>query len=277
MIAQSNRRTGGYKIGAPVTESKGGTSNIMKKPLRLLLLALLLPMLLLSTAAGALANSYDFPDVTDVEAWRGNAPRTSGSWVGWFDVIGDEARFQTFGATLTDNNLTIFTNWGPDDVGFLGSETADLFLDIRNTGSWTHAVNLNAVLTAGGPGNFVADILAITSSPQTSQELFAGTGLIYGGRYDEADPKPVPVLAAGEVVGQAAVIWAALAAGESSHSIAIALGHVPGFDARNFAFLWGTATCGNDTMTGVVPLPGTVLLLGLGLLGLVGLGFRRRP
>jgi hypothetical protein len=247
----------------------------MKKSLRLVLLALLLPMLLLATATGALANSYDFPDVTDVQAWRGNVPSTTSPWVGWFDVIGDEAIFNTFGANLANKTLTIFTNWGPDDVGFLGSETADLFLDIGNTGSWTHAVKLNDVLT--GPGLFDgnADIRAIASS-QTSQELFAGTGLIYGGRYDEADPKPVPVLAAGDVVGQAAVLWA-LAANEASHSIAIALGDVPGFDARNFAFLWGTATCSNDTMTGVVPLPGTALLLGLGLLGLVGLGFRRRP
>jgi hypothetical protein len=60
------------------------------------------------------------------------------------------------------------------------------------------------------------------------------------------------------------------------------------FDIANFSFLYASATCGNSVLTGsvgtggdfgsfsAVPIPASVLLVGTGLLGLVGLGWRRR-
>jgi hypothetical protein len=59
------------------------------------------------------------------------------------------------------------------------------------------------------------------------------------------------------------------------------LNQIPGYDAASYAYLHYTYQCGNDFMMGSaqgfqVPLPPSALLLGSGLLGLVGLGWRRR-
>ncbi len=43
----------------------------------------------------------------------------------------------------------------------------------------------------------------------------------------------------------------------------------------NWEYLWATARCSNDVII-ITPLPGTVVLLGSALLGLVGVGLRRK-
>jgi hypothetical protein len=74
-------------------------------------------------------------------------------------------------------------------------------------------------------------------------------------------------------------------ANQLTHNEVILLGigdHLDGYTAANyFAWLHYTYACGNDLLMGnivgsPVPIPGSVLLLGTGLLGLVGLKWRRR-
>lgn len=227
---------------------------------------------------------YTFPNNTYIEAYKGNSV-SNATGLGtpapannppWWDVIGNPQIFETYGANLSGNTLTIFTNWGPEDVPTYGAITADLFIDTNLDGTFDYAVQLSAVLTNGGLGNFNASILG-AGVPTTSQDLFAASGLYYGGRYDYATGNlKVPVLGTGSDTGKtAAVTWAA-AGNDPDYSIAVNLANVPGFDPTSFAFLWGTGTCANDTAAGKVPLPGALLLLGAGLVRLANYGRRKR-
>ena len=99
-------------------------------------------------------------------------------------------------------------------------------------------------------------------------------GLIYGGRYDFNDPKPVPVLTGTDIPSfQTDVVWQTLA-GNPNFSVSIDLSGL-NLGSNGWSFVWGAGTCANDTAMGAVPIPGTVWLLGSGLLGLALLGRRK--
>jgi hypothetical protein len=120
---------------------------------------------------------------------------------------------------------------------------------------------------------------------------------IYGGRYD-ADgtqgspftPQPIPVSigSSNTDIGDAKVEWTDLGGnGGPKYRIDITL--PAAFWAQlsgTNAFIWGSGICANDTAQGVfrvappgggvVPIPGSVVLLGTGLAGLLALGLGRR-
>ena len=129
-------------------------------------LALLLGVTLLTTEGW----TYTFPNNTLVQEWNVNAKYGSGPWM---DVIGEPALFDTYGANLSGNTLTIFSNWGPSWNGafasytnFGGVKTADLFIDVGKDGTFDYAIQLD---TTTGKGWVYVNPLDII----TSQQIFS--------------------------------------------------------------------------------------------------------
>jgi len=222
--------------------------------------ALALMFLLGLSVSGALA--YGFDDNTKVQEW--NKGVVYGTWK---DVIGDLNVYDTFGANLSSNTLTIFTNWNPYtmDQADPTVTTADLFIDVGCNGSWDYAI----VLDVNRPDFGMAyENPTIT----TSDDLFKGqTSLIYGGMYDQAAPKVTPALGTSSDGDPVNVAWTV----DTINQVAI---NLSGLDdlSQPFGFFWGTGTCSNDGFSACVPIPPSVLLMGSGLLGVGLLGWRRR-
>jgi hypothetical protein len=146
-------------------------------------------------------------------------------------------------------------------------------LDVDVDGTWDLAVGLSK--------NRLNQVYSLSSASDyyTSEDKLAGAGIIYGGRYSDSppsNPQPVPVEAKADSLDTnipGLVEWRP----QSGHwFVTINLGRLSDYDyfdpSSGFAFLWGTATCANDTIVGVyapvgvVPLPPSALLLGSGLL-----------
>jgi len=227
-----------------------------------LTLALLLGLGLCVTGAWA---DIIFNDATLVTPFNGLSA-TGGSPT---DVIGDASRFNIYSAIWNGATLTFFTNWGPPNTNVLGATTADLF--ITSFGN-TWAIHMN---TGGAAmGTFTANVYA-NPTFNTTQFYFGATGYTYAGLYNGTNL--IPALATSTPTSSTSLIWTQLG-GDPNFSVAVNLASLfgSGFDPGSFSFVWAGATCGNDTISGAVPIPPTALLLGSGLLGLGLLGLRRR-
>lgn len=205
------------------------------------------------------AMAYDINDTTLVQPWRIGAP-TGGAFV---DVIGAANVFDTFGADVSGTTLTIYTNWFPGTVSISPLVvTADLFLDTDADGFWNYGIQLD---TLTGTGN-VLNALSFSNADL----IFSGTGFTYGGLYDPVNFLDTAVKATGAVLDTTSVVWTAGAPNKVDIDLT-------GLVGSSYNFFYGTATCANDGFAGdVVPVPASLLLLGSGLLGLVGLGARKK-
>ena len=252
--------------------------------------------------------AYMIEDETLVKAYKngseysGTGPISGKSYSTWVDVIGDEDLYDTYGIDIAidekDLHFDIYTNFpesgDPASKSFFTGDNwlipADLFFSIDE---YEYGVALTDHLFKATW--FTYDYVTKGSlysypSSQTSCEVFAGhPNWVYGGRYDEISPKKVPVLITdvGAPLGQGTVEWTQLVGAESNFRIDV---DIPLFDLSGATFfdpnldisqinvLFGTAICGNDVITGSsqpVPEPATLLLLGTGLLGLVGMGRKK--
>jgi hypothetical protein len=205
---------------------------------------------------------------------------TTGSWIGnglpWngntnpIDVPGD-GNFSTKGAdwNAATHTLTLYSNWGTGRDGFDGIfYTADLLIGTTGTpGVWNFSIGLDDG-TNGAP-NRIGKVYT-----GADQGTVQPGGYTCGLNYNNANPLPIVIYKPDYVNGGVPVTWTLLGnTANPDYKVEVILGNLVG---DQFDFLWGSGTCGNGTMAGHVPLPPTVLLLGSGLLGLVGLRYRRK-
>ena len=210
--------------------------------------------------------------------------------------------------------LDVYTGWGANPAPS-GSGATNVGLGPRFTEYSAQAADLTITSTTGQvlmvrlynndpsfaygtPYN--AAVYNNPSSIVTSNNLF-GTNttygpLGYGGKWNQLSPQDVPVWTNDTTsAGTTSVTWTQVSKpftvngvsytpDGNVNEIAINLSDlqgIGGFDlADQFSFLYVSATCANSVLygtvpTGSIPLPPSALLLGSGLLGLVGLGWRK--
>ena len=253
-----------------------------------------------------------FPNGTSIEKWNSGATPTAFSGGGvWVDVLG--TNYESYGGKLVITNdlssikLYMWTEFGPANVSqsILGKtvEHADLFLYTGNSSGYVFdtAIRVSGSTATAGDGSVFTSQITNTQlvndtfAETSSVEFMTGSnsGGWFGGKYDAASGKYVPVIASGTSSITVPVTWSqnevnftyqkpdlTFTTG-TAYEVVVELYGL--FDplTDDFAFLWGTGQCANDTIegsrpSGVVPLPGAFLLLGAGLVRLTAYARKRR-
>jgi len=198
--------------------------------------------------------------------------------------------------TMEDGGISvdIFTLFsGTASLVGLDNEIADFFFDFDLDGTYEYGVDLSY----GGGGFFSAGVYSLTSWI-TSEDIFhdqilsssdpniPDTGAYYGGWMANGgneiavDFDLTSQSGGNTFVGAASGVSRTEDGGGSgiyqySFTLEDTVLQAMGVDSGSFAFLFGTAECGNDVVMGTVPEPATIMLFGIGLLGLSAVGRKR--
>lgn len=254
------------------------------------------------------------PGYTAVESWvGGQVPGNNYNGTGnFYDVIGN--RFATDQMTITGTFIVpfiiqIWTNNQPGgwNVGGNNFGVADIAIDtwlpnlvgydaytqLHFPGAqsrFDYGINMQAY-AAGTPGQAGGGINNVSLGPVSVWETsFANVNpigsLIYGGAFKgDADPAgseqaPVEVrmvdyttFALGNMTWVVNDPTFNVNNNVPDYKITLVFNNPPNGE---FAYLWATARCANDVVYSPAPIPGSLMLLGSALLGLLGVGLRKK-
>lgn len=194
-----------------------------------------------------------------------------------FESYGIDVLNYTPGVDSGPITLKIYTDYPQAGVtvGSWVTTAADVFISETYYGN----SYLWAIPLVSRPGFDAGTMYAVAVGGfKISDDFDPGGGFIYNHNV------PTQISAIGNNYGNTSfgggsVNWAALGSLPNWEVTGIPGGHLYQDDpSGKWNITWGTATCANDVVGGdaQVPIPPSALLLGTGLLGLVGFGWRRR-
>jgi hypothetical protein len=243
--------------------------------------------------------------LTDAEVWNFGA--VAGTGVAQ-DVIG--ASFATRSVTVDPlGNLTVTfvtqnqpggwviggQNWRVADFG-LNVSSATVPYDVNTTNNLVNrtyaqspfelAIKMTpyGTWTQGQAGQALSSLVAVGAWSTSYNEINFVTPMNgqFGGGYRPSASVGAFTVPAETIAMDYQVLLPALLSWVNNGTDWVITAVVPGFQivGTPFEIIWSTARCGNDIVNAnidaQVPIPGSVLLMGSGLLGLVGLAWRRR-